>query len=338
MRQPVTVPVDVPRDLQNDNNGSGAFYQANGTQIICHYHYPAQWPLGESPAEESSLEGAHDEECTSMGVDHGPELEPYQTIIDSLSRICQQVQSFSDYIPSDKAIAHVSCKADELAPFVRCVARVIREIGKASRGFLSHTIFFAIEQRAFDCTLSLREFRRTLDEIDPRQDSSRQAGMLAGPRCHDVSTSTSASANSRILELFGVKNGGLGELITSLPRKWDIHHPSVDTIWVREPAGINWYTIPLRFCETWKDFVTVIHQYCRNGPEMEYIRGGNWAIIRDVDNDIVEQSRFTSIIKPEMRFDIGIIVQLLSAMTHICPQCGHYNDDCEPTANGWIRW
>ncbi|KAJ8696707.1 hypothetical protein PTI98_006554 [Pleurotus ostreatus] len=37
-----------------------------------------------------------------------------------------------------------------------------------------------------------------------------------------------------------------------------------------------------------------------------------------------------------MRFDIGIVVQLLSAALRTCPQCGHHNKG-KVTVDGWIR-
>ncbi|KAF9501627.1 hypothetical protein BDN71DRAFT_725398 [Pleurotus eryngii] len=142
--------------------------------------------------------------------------------------------------------------------------------------------------------------------------------------------------SSHLLEALDIRDAELGELIASLPFSGDLHHPSVDAIWVREPAGQDWYSIPLRFCETWTDFAMVIYQHCRNGPEVEYLRQGNWAIVHVEDNHIIDQTNFTSILKSEMRFDIGVIVQLLSAALRTCPQCGHHNKG-KATVDGWIR-
>ncbi|KAF4568634.1 hypothetical protein EYR36_010647 [Pleurotus pulmonarius] len=133
-----------------------------------------------------------------------------------------------------------------------------------------------------------------------------------------------------------MRHGRVEELIMKLSLKWNLHNPSVDTIWVREPTGLNWFSIPLNFCETWQEFSTVIYEYCRNGPEIEYIRQGDWAIVRDSDNNIIDQTQFTSVLKPEMRFDIGVIMQLLSGMADTCPQCQHRTNK-STSVDGWIH-
>lgn len=86
-----------------------------------------------------------------------------------------------------------------------------------------------------------------------------------------------------------------------------------------------------------QDFSSIIFEYCKNGPEIEYIRRGNWAVFRDADNGVVDQERFSSILEPEMRFDIGVILQVLSATSRTCPQCGHHNSGTTPV-DGWITW
>lgn len=83
----------------------------------------------------------------------------------------------------------------------------------------------------------------------------------------------------------------------------------------------------------------VIHQCCKEGPEVEYINQGNWAIVHVVDNIVIDQRSFIGVLKPEMRFDIGIIVKLMSVMLRAaqCPQCGHVNGG-NPSKDGWIDW
>ncbi|KDQ22090.1 hypothetical protein PLEOSDRAFT_171573 [Pleurotus ostreatus PC15] len=340
-------------EVHNDNYGPGGFHQANGTQNI---YYCGHVIAGNSRQESviqggiSSSEESCDVQLANNGPKFGRELEPYQAIIDSLSRIRQQVLSFSHHFPFDNTIARVGIEADELEPLVRCVARTIYRINEASPMFTAHSIFSFIQTHAFEVNASLNELQNDLDQFKLCQDSPEGVGMIAFrwpslARCLrerfrlcrvEMTQFLRILIASHFLDMIGIKNGILGKLITNLPLAWDLRHPRVDTIWVREPAGINWYTIPLRFCETWKDFVTVIHQYCRNGPEMEYIRRGNWAIIHEADNNIVEQKTFTSVVKAEMKFDIGIIVQLLSATLRTCPQCGHYNEVSQPV-NGWIH-
>ncbi|KAL4258223.1 hypothetical protein AB1N83_013220 [Pleurotus pulmonarius] len=143
-------------------------------------------------------------------------------------------------------------------------------------------------------------------------------------------------AASQFFQSFGVKKVELWEFITRLSLTRGLHNPSVDTIWVREPTGLRWFSIPLTFCETWEGFSTVIYEYCRNGPEIEYIRQGDWAIVCDTDNSIIDQTRFTSVLKPEMRFDIGVIVRIASLLAGTCPQCGHQNDVSNPV-DRWVH-
>ncbi|KAG5219400.1 Carbohydrate esterase protein [Salix suchowensis] len=278
---------NTPGEVLNNNHGPGTFNQANGTQNINVYHCSHTAGYQGGAVEEDANSECHDRRAGSdtrpiRRLHHGRELEPYQSIIDSISRISQHVQSFSPLFPRNSTIAGICNEADEIALLIRCVAEQFVRLS----------------------------------------------------RCPRRSYPTPSSLASHALD---IRDAELGELIASLPFSGDLHHPSVDAIWVREPAGQDWYSIPLRFCETWTDFAMVIYQYCRNGPEIEYIRQGNWAIVHVEDNHIIDQTSFTSILKSEMRFDIGVIVQLLSAALRTCPQCGHHNKG-KATVDGWIRW
>ncbi|KAG9218380.1 hypothetical protein CCMSSC00406_0007249 [Pleurotus cornucopiae] len=283
--------LEIPKEVRN-NNHDGVFYQVNGIQNV--YYCPHSAPRNAS-RDGVIKEGATLETTYDDGVDTGNrsrELEPYQTIIDSLSRMKHRLLTLSKRFPSNSTVTGVCSEADELVALVRYVGRTIRQIEEVDPVLITHSCFLYMQARTF---------------------------------------------SSRFLEDLGIKVPGLKRLVASLSPAQDLHHPQVDTIWVRGPTAQKWFSIPLRFCKTWKDFAIVIYRYCREGPEVEYIAQGNWAIVHVADNNIIDQTSFAGVLKPEMRFDIGIIVQLLSAMLRAtqCPQCGHVNGG-NASKDGWI--
>lgn len=146
---------------------------------------------------------------------------------------------------------------------------------------------------------------------------------------------------SRFITVFDIRGQALKDLTSSLTSASfsDIrtHHLTLEAIWIREPTGIEMYSIPLSFCKTWGDFQKVIYQCFKDTKAVKYIYQGKWAIVPEGDNTIIDQTSSTSLLKPGKRFDIGVIVELLSARTsRTCPQCGHYNKDSTPVA-GWIQ-
>ncbi|KAF4564036.1 hypothetical protein EYR36_003287 [Pleurotus pulmonarius] len=319
---------DTPNGVHthNHNRGDGTFYQVNGTQNIYHCAHSVALNAGHRGivGEESNSRVYHDEERTCAGLNYGKEAEPYRTIAASLSRIRRQVLSFSERFPYDSTIAIVCREAEELIPLVQCVGRSMYQIQHVYPGIFAHSFFSSVGSDAFRYTASLKTAEKTLDEAmtpqhPPPVDSTcwwplfskdlRERFRLCRiAMTHFLHTFISSS----FFEIINIKDVRIGELIANLSPTWDLHCPTVDTIWVREAAGLKWYSIPLGFCGTWKEFAMVINQYCRNGPEMEYIHQGNWAIVDIADNQTIDQTCFTSVLKPEMRFDIGIIVHLLS--------------------------
>ncbi|KAF4605931.1 hypothetical protein EYR40_004723 [Pleurotus pulmonarius] len=321
-------PVNAPKDLLNNNNGPGTFNQVNGVQNIYHCSHFEDHPSTSNT--ELGVEGSNtggDRNAVSVDRDptHGRELEPYRTAIKFLGLIRQHLQSTVERFASEDTISDVCDKAEELVALLRCISRVIRQVRQAPTVLVSHSIFFFIEENAFKWTRLLKELENELFELNSCEDPSRTADITA---CRWTSLFRRLQASvrscrhgttqflrivvaSRLLGNLDIE--GLEELVARLVPKVDLHHPTVEAIWVREPTGRNWYSIPLGFCATWKDFSIVIHEYCRNGPEIEYIRRGKWAIVGESDNSVVDQGRFASILKPEMRFDIGVILELLSA-------------------------
>lgn len=333
----------IPNEVFNNNYGSGAFYQVNGVQNI---YYCAHTIPGGSVEARSIPEEAHEVTLTPRARG----LEPYETIIGLLALIRQQLSSLLNHSPSDNdnTITHVYVEIEKLEPLVRCVATIILEIGNVSPVFVSLSIFSDTQRQAFNHIGFLNQLHDTLGGFLLHPDRSQAIGNFTHEwsslspfvrerfrLCQvEMTQFMRVIIASRVVEVFGLEHRGLGEIMTNLPCAWDLHHPRVDTIWVREPVGTNWYIIPLRFCETWKDFATVIHQYCRNGPEAEYIHKGNWAMIHNYV--ILHPTNFTDFLKPEMKFDIGIVVESVSAMLRICPQCGH-NNRGGTSMVGWIQ-
>ncbi|KAL4257765.1 hypothetical protein AB1N83_010572 [Pleurotus pulmonarius] len=347
--RPVRNIAHAPNEVSNNNNyGSGAFYQANGVQNI--YCCPHAVAGSTGDVKQTVEEGAPREEaravprtCCVRG------LEPYRTTLESLARTRQRLSFLSDRTPSNNTITRLSIEVDNLGPPARCVAKITHNILKVSPAFASLAIFSAIERCAFVCNAFLKELADDLGRFDVPPDVPQALAIFARrwfslyPSIHkrlclfqaQMMQFIQTIMASHVLELFDIENGELGEIMSILPRTWDLHHPSVDMIWVRQPVGMNWYAIPLRFCNTWRDLSIVIYQYCQDGPETQYMRRGAWTLISEADNSIIDQTSFPSILKPEMRFDIGVIMQLLAATTE-CPQCGYGNGQ-DAIRDGWVR-
>lgn len=91
-------------------------------------------------------------------------------------------------------------------------------------------------------------------------------------------------------------------------------------------------------CSYYQDLQLVIFQYCKNGPEGDYIRRGCWEIVHIADDSVVEKYHFAKVVRAEMRFDISIVMRLGEASLLSCPQCGHRNDRNCPCHAGWVSW
>ncbi|KAF4572386.1 hypothetical protein EYR36_006884 [Pleurotus pulmonarius] len=82
------------------------------------------------------------------------------------------------------------------------------------------------------------------------------------------------------------------------------------------------------------DFALVVFQHFRSGPASAYIESGHWEAVRVGDNRVIRASSFTGSLTPEAVLDIGVIMQLLAASLHVCPQCGH--GSASATAETWV--
>ncbi|KAF4568640.1 hypothetical protein AB1N83_011284 [Pleurotus pulmonarius] len=310
-----------------------------GHQYMLNFTFPSKGT--------ASDKGGH----KSNGLRRVWEREPYQAIISTLAHIRHHVLWYGKHLDLEKTAAGICDELDELEPLVRWMARSINQFEAVfPKMFAFHPFFHFVETRAFEWNTCLKELKEDIAELNPHQDPPRAAEMTAsgwsalsqrlrecicGPRA-EMACFLRIFVASAFFRRLDIRDEGVEAFITKLAFAWDLHSPKVDTIWLREPTGSRWLSIPLRFCETWNDFSHVVYEYCGNGPEKDYIREGNWAIIRDTDNIIIDQTQFTGVLKPEMRFDIGVIIQLLSAMADTCPQCGHRSNK-STSVDGWIR-
>lgn len=225
----------------------------------------------------------------------------------------------------DNTITGMCNELDELIPLVQWTARSIKQIVKNSPLMSRSSFISRAQQSAFEWTTRLKGLVSDVEESKPYQEPSRAAEWttcqwsslyqhlqtcVCGPRAEMTQFLCIITA-SHFYRSFDIENARLGEFVTKLSLTWGLRNPRVDTIWVREPTGMEWFCIPLKFCETWEGFSTVIYEYCKNGPEIEYIRGGNWVIIRDTDNHIIDQMQFTSVLTPEMRLTSVLLYDLL---------------------------
>lgn len=67
---------------------------------------------------------------------------------------------------------------------------------------------------------------------------------------------------------------------------------------------------------------------------------GDYQVIRAADSQTIDPSEFASMIVPEMKFEMSIIVRKTATFQKSlgeCPRCLYVNYHI-PAANGWIEW
>ncbi|KAF4568643.1 hypothetical protein EYR36_010656 [Pleurotus pulmonarius] len=154
---------DPPRRLkrkvvQNDNRGSGAFYQGRVQNI---YHYHGEPP---SPSDPATLSVKGDYDNTSLS--HLCELEPYQTIIDVLCRIRAHMWWLADScFDSDDTIAGVCDELDELALLMRYVAVTINQIGQVFPLMFKSPFVSRAQHTAFTWSARLKVLERDIEDF-----------------------------------------------------------------------------------------------------------------------------------------------------------------------------
>ncbi|KAJ8696706.1 hypothetical protein PTI98_006553 [Pleurotus ostreatus] len=128
---------------------------------------------GKAVEEDAASEKYHNGPAASdtgltRRLRRGRELEPYQTIIDSLSRIRQYILPISQLFPRNNTVADLCGQADEVVLLVRCVARTVRQIEVAST-LVSHSVFACISRYAFKYTICSKVLEMCLDTFKPLQ-------------------------------------------------------------------------------------------------------------------------------------------------------------------------
>ncbi|KAF4596158.1 hypothetical protein EYR38_007532 [Pleurotus pulmonarius] len=280
----------------NINNGCGIFNKIGGNQInniVVQFDARAQRfkPHNDPPR-----------------VDAQQLAEPYQGAASSLLVAVELLQGLEIALPTSSSLRNLHNEVDEFLRVVCCVGSTMDFINNTSPQFSANSYFIAVAALAFECNRRLREIN-----ADIRSHQDQMTKLLSTPAC---------------IEIFG---DGLKDLIarSDLMIPSEIENLTLNVFWVRQPAGTGWYTIPLSFCPSWKDLQIVIMQCCKNNPEGDYIRQGNWEMVHIEDDSVVERSRFANTVKAEMRFDISVIMELLQASLFACPQCGHQHDEEE---------
>lgn len=282
-------------------------------------------------------------------------IEPYQSAVDSLFRIIPLLDRF----PPNPSISMLREEVGGFVPVLTCVAKAMEIIRRAFPQFSTHTFFTSMDSQAIECGMRLKELKADVYEYSVHIDDIllssriRQIFLLVFPphRWRPLSRRIREciQANQTLLEQFlhllvnptwrrilGEEHAELRHLITTagLTSETTIRHLNVQTIWIREPAGTNFYAIPLTLCGSWRDFGLVVYQYFKHGPEGSYIRRGSWELVHVDENRAIDESSFTSMLKPEATFDIGIILQLIAKSPCTCPQCGH--DNSCTAADVWV--
>ncbi|KAL4259472.1 hypothetical protein AB1N83_013214, partial [Pleurotus pulmonarius] len=278
------------------------------------------------------------------------EQEPYRTIIDMLAQVRQRLLWYAERFDLDHAATAVCDELNELMLLVQFTAGSVEQIREEFPLMFKSSFISRAQQSAFEWISRLKVLEGDVEEFnayhDPRLPADGAAlrwlslhqriqACIRGPRA-EMTRFLGIIAASHLSRPLDIRNTEVCEFVTRLSLTRGLRNPKVETIWVREPTGLRWFSVPLTFCETWEQFSTVIYEYCKHGPEVEYIRQGNWAIVRDGDNSVIDRTQSVGVLRPEMRFDIGVIVQLASLLVGTCPQCGHQNGGSN-AVDGWVR-
>ncbi|KAL4255173.1 hypothetical protein AB1N83_012241 [Pleurotus pulmonarius] len=314
--------------ILNNNNGPGSFYQSTGPQYIFHC---CQWYRGarhvadlcnEEIEVASSASGQAPPNHVPSHDDMVPEREvpqPYQTTMDSLSELQRQFGLLLQVFPRSSSVVSLHSILNDFSTVVGCAGRAVAVIRRVSPKLLSHSFFTDLEGRAFQCVVHMKALQKRVSDHDVLQHTTSCEEDKSSADCtwpslsYDIRRHIRTNrrfmytflrfiTNPEFLRIVGRAGGELKYITRDLSPPEDLHHYSVDTIWVRKPTGMDWYSIPLRLCRTWTDFAIVLYHCFTHGPEGDYIRRGSFEIIHN--HDIVDTAMFSRFIRPEMRFDI----------------------------------
>ena len=91
----------------------------------------------------------------------------------------------------------------------------------------------------------------------------------------------------------------------------------------------------------WQDFCYIINGYCNGRVGVNFVKQGDFELIRPEDNRIISPSNFVSAAQPGMVFEMSIVLRQILAMLGdyktTCPRCHHVNKAGD-SLNGWIEW
>lgn len=90
-----------------------------------------------------------------------------------------------------------------------------------------------------------------------------------------------------------------------------------------------------------QEFHYIIVGYCNNRPGNRFVRRGDYEMIGP-DNQVVQRSVFANKVKPDMVFEMSIVLRqdgVLETEGHICPSCDGTNIQSLTSAiDTWITW
>lgn len=94
----------------------------------------------------------------------------------------------------------------------------------------------------------------------------------------------------------------------------------------------------------WQDFCYIINGYCNGRAGVNFVKHGDFELIRPEDNRTISPSNFVSAAQPGMVFEMSIVLgQILDTQGNYnttvttCPRC-HRVSNAGVSFNKWIEW
>ncbi|KAL4255781.1 hypothetical protein AB1N83_013661 [Pleurotus pulmonarius] len=336
-----------PSRVENNiNNGAGTYNNVKGSQTI-------------------NMGGVKFELHTNVGTQRSPpdrnrisELPaPYDLAAYQLVEADRLLREIETGIPSSRKISELRSDIEDFLQVVICVGSAMDFISKTTPQLSSNSFVERITHCAFGWSRHLKQLPADIRGyqthigcyIDADSclrriflsifEDYRWRPWLRNLRAFVRRSSFSSKVSLAVLSTPACKKI-FGEALRSLIKESnllstpEVEHLTVNTFWVRQPAGSGWYAIPIDLCTSRMDLQQILSHLCQDGPEEDYIYLGNWEIVHIEDDMVVDKDLFAKTVKSEMRFDISIIVQSRSASSHTCPQCGCNSGKKSPS--GWI--
>jgi hypothetical protein len=86
-----------------------------------------------------------------------------------------------------------------------------------------------------------------------------------------------------------------------------------------------------------QEFDYVVQGYCRDRVGMQFIKRGDYEVIRAEDSQIVGPSELASMVTAGMKLEMSILVWQGATTKEKCPRCNHINSNAA-THHGWVQW